>query len=560
LSVVDCQLPDQGLMENQSERRAAWRWFFIAMTGCAVLFGLLLNTHWVRSGEGEVYLALARHLALGQGYTFNGEPVAILPPLWPLTLAAAMRIGTAWIFLKLLPMGCMLGFLGMSYWIMLRFATPVRSAAAVLLTAILAQVYPLSIWFFSDAMFAVLAVACVLLAMQINEGRPWIWRAVLLVILSAASVAVRWNGVLWWLMILAALIKGDTTLFVKRRLPWVCAAICGIGCAATFIALRWYLRVRANQLDPRYDTFLAGAYALVNTPQNFRELLDRGVFTGGWIGGLLWDLLYDSRLLRPIGLLGGWVVLAGCSVTLQDGVRKHTWLWIAAAMQLLVLAVDWPHPMPRYLLPLAPLVIVGAWHGFERVGEMSNNRVVKVAVQLCITGLISSILLFNVPEYAMDLWAMRAPNFYRRYEAGVNRSFIAASEFAVEKTPKGQEIGITYRIRVNNRFRTTAGPMRTFYFITDRPVVLAPDDICDDNPSANPPLAQWAAQHNIRYFLWQPPIQAFYHFRGKPWKQAGFEEDAFDWRVYELRDGAFVRVRFPIADPMQMTRVPQFVH
>ena len=67
-----------------------------------------------------------RHLVLGKGYAFNGEPVAILPPLWPIVLAGAMKISTRWWFLKLVPMGCMAGFLGISYWVLLRFTTPRR--------------------------------------------------------------------------------------------------------------------------------------------------------------------------------------------------------------------------------------------------------------------------------------------------------------------------------------------------------------------------------------------------------------------------------------------------
>src|SRR5207244_1754349 len=120
--------------------------------------------------------------------------------------------------------------------------------------------------------------------------------------------------------------------------------------------------------------------------------------------------------------------------------------------------------------------------------------------------MIASIVLANAVEYAMDLWAMRCDDFYRHYEAGVNRSFIAASQFAADRTPSDQEIGVTYRIKVNGHGRTTAGPMRTFYFLTDHPIVLAEEKDGDVDPAQNPDLVQWAMKHNVRYFLWQPPI------------------------------------------------------
>ena len=73
-------------------------------------------------------------------------------------------------------MACMVGFLAISYWVMLRFTTPGEQRGGHPAdAALLSQIYPLSIYFFSDALFALLAMPCVLLAMHINEGnlRPW---------------------------------------------------------------------------------------------------------------------------------------------------------------------------------------------------------------------------------------------------------------------------------------------------------------------------------------------------------------------------------------------------
>ena len=438
-----------------------------------------------------------------------------------------------------------------------------------------------------------LAMACVLLAMQINEGKSSAWRTIAIAILGAASVAVRWNGVLWWLMIAAAVLRGyvpfSKTLRITRAptpspgtpgegggegsgggrdeqgdvnrtnphpnpLPVyrergpectliVCAFISGLACALTFIALRIHLRVRVDQLDPRYDTFLAGAYSLINTPQSFHELLVRTGLIGEWIEGLLWNLVFDWRMIRPVGLVGGWIVLISCTVVLIDGLRARTWLWLAASMQLLVLAFDWPHPMPRYLLPIAPMVILAAWNGFERIGLLlGGGKSIQILVKVCTSLFIASIIGINMIEYAMDAWAMRSSDFYGHYEGGVNRSFIAASRLASEITKPDEEIAITYQIHINGRPRTTAGPMRTFNFLTDRPVMLAPDELCATDPATNLSLAQWATDHHVRCFLWQPPIEVFYHFRGSPWKPKGFNEGDYDWRIYELTEGKFIQV------------------
>jgi hypothetical protein len=541
--------------KDEGNRPEVQRWFFVAFLGCCVLYLSLLNGYWVRSGDGEVYLGIARNLITHKGYTFNGQPVAILPPLWPIVLAGAMKISASWWFLKLLPMGCMIGFLSISYFIMLRFTTPKRSAIVVLLTALLAQVFPLAIWFFSDALFALLAVAALLLSMRVNEGRSSWMAAPMIVLLAAASVAVRWNGVLWWLMIAAALWRGRS--LSPRWTPggwrlFSIAFVSGLASAIVFLYLRRIMRVPADRIDPRYDPFLAGAYALVNTPENFHELLDRAMLTGGWIGGLLWDIVYDWRIVRPLGLLGGWVVLAACAVTGFEAIRHRTWIWIAAAMQLLVLAFDWPHPMPRYLLPLAPLVILAAWMGFDRIAELSKQRWISTVI---VRLFIASIVLLNFIPYAMEVWVQHTRNFYHHYEAGVNESFIAASQFAADRAPATQEVGITYRINVNGRYRTTAGPMRTFNFLTGRPVVLAPWELCDADPAHNHKLAEWVQEHNVHYFLWQPPIEAVYHFRGTKLNLKRHDEGDVDWRIYELRDGKLMQIALPALND-QVRTVP----
>src|SRR3954463_5075367 len=80
------------------------------------IYGLLQNPYWVPAGDSELYTAVARNLAIGQGYTFNGQPVAITPPGWPWMLAAVMKLTPYFLPLKLLAMTCMIGSLAIDYW------------------------------------------------------------------------------------------------------------------------------------------------------------------------------------------------------------------------------------------------------------------------------------------------------------------------------------------------------------------------------------------------------------------------------------------------------------
>ena len=87
---------------SESPQRAAWIggdpvgldrvcWIFsVALAG--LIFGLLANQHWVPGGDSELYVATARNLVLHhfsmRGYLFNGQPLTISPPGWPLRAGA----------------------------------------------------------------------------------------------------------------------------------------------------------------------------------------------------------------------------------------------------------------------------------------------------------------------------------------------------------------------------------------------------------------------------------------------------------------------------------------
>src|SRR5262245_33223716 len=95
--------------------RVASRLYAALVVALVAIYLLLQNPYWVRYGDGEVYLSIARSLANGNGYRFNGQPVAIVPPLWPMILAVAMKINPSLAFLKMLPLAAMIGFLLISY-------------------------------------------------------------------------------------------------------------------------------------------------------------------------------------------------------------------------------------------------------------------------------------------------------------------------------------------------------------------------------------------------------------------------------------------------------------
>src|SRR4051812_22123369 len=70
----------------QHAHTSRWAVVAVAVT-LLVAYGLLQNPYWVTGGDSEVYTCIARSLAQGKGFVFNGQPVAMVPPGWPLLLA-----------------------------------------------------------------------------------------------------------------------------------------------------------------------------------------------------------------------------------------------------------------------------------------------------------------------------------------------------------------------------------------------------------------------------------------------------------------------------------------
>src|SRR5207249_3230180 len=126
--------------------------FPLVLAALLLLYGLLQNRYWVPSGDSEVYISIARNLARGDGFKFNGQPVAMVPPGWPLVMAGVMKLTPYFLPLKLLVMSCMVVFFAIGYWIARRFVTPSKAALVILLTSILSVVYPATYWLISESL------------------------------------------------------------------------------------------------------------------------------------------------------------------------------------------------------------------------------------------------------------------------------------------------------------------------------------------------------------------------------------------------------------------------
>ncbi|HMB95530.1 MAG TPA: hypothetical protein VKK61_05785, partial [Tepidisphaeraceae bacterium] len=385
--------PDANAKPQADAMREDVKVWIITLAIVLVMYLLLQNRYWVPGGDSEVYTTIARNLATGNGYTFNGEPVSMVPPGWSTVMAAAMKISPTFLLLKLLTMSCMLGSLAIMYWICRRFASPKMCAIVIVLTGFLSHVYSLTFWLHSDALFCLISSAALLLAFQITEGKPARWRMVILILLCMAAVTVRWAGLLTWLLVAAVLLEGELRPRLSDR--WVRAFVTGLITLLTFLTLRQVLTVSLETQqkikefggtgdDPGTaiaDKTLAVSYQWINPAAGgMRGYIARVGLWGNWFAQLLWQplrLSSASGLLNTFSLLVGWIALGMLLLRAWLTAQHKHWFWLSLVIYSLGLGLNWPHPAARYLVPIAPLILLAIFMGLEDLPKLFPRTLLK---------------------------------------------------------------------------------------------------------------------------------------------------------------------------------------
>lgn len=588
-----------------------------------VMFLLLQNPYWVPGGDSEVYTAIARNLVAGKGYTFNGWKVSMVPPGWAWLMALVMWISPTFLALKLVNMSCMLGSLIFSYWICRRFASPVLSSLVILLTGILSYVYSLTFWLHSDALFCLTSSASLLLAMQINEGRNWKWRIPLLIALCGINVIVRWAGLFSWLLVAAALLSGHLRIPWSRTLPsmlftgrirdwrqsweaailtqsrkvfstgvnryWIAVLLSGVVTFATFQALRMALTVtrdEARQIKasggeigggeesapavPTADANVATTYSLFNpTHDGIFGLVGRAGTWGNWMSFLLWQpfrLAQANPLLGMISVAIGWTVLVPLLIQGFRAAVTGQWLWIAVLIYSFALAMNWPNANARYIVPIAPFIILGVFKALEWIRLRFPERGVVTTTKVLAGYFVASILLCNGALYACDVWAARSDDFYATYEAGLNKDLIAAAKWLNEQNVADGQIAVCERYVNLGRVKTSRLGLRATTMLTGKAIVSVPMRyLRSGDPRGNRHFLAWCRSEEIgvKYVLYQPEVSPWrvFHFRMGWLQEAMTDAPAIDtgagWRLYEIppQGEEAVRISLPPTSGWP-TRVP----
>jgi hypothetical protein len=584
--------------------RRDWGWFLILLGLLAGLYGLLINPYWVMAGDGETYLGIARELAQGNGFKHNGQPVGLIPPGWPILLAGGMHLTDQMWALKLIPAAMGIGFFGTCFWILRRYTTPGLATAACLTVGAAYPTVRLSFWFFSDLPFCFFFALALLLAHRIAETRvgwqPSAWRRfgepIVLCLMVAAAVSVRWNGVLLPAILGAVLVSGQPLWRPRLDLTWATAFLAaGVG-FATFFALRAVMAVDPAEVDPRYPLHLVRRYDYINQYEGAYTLeliKGRVELFGRWFAGMLWDPFWHARgTMRTLGNLLGWIALvSAAAMAAREAWHRRYWL-LGGFVMWLPVAITWPHPMARYLLPLGPLLVAGAVLGVpviaravtwsvmgERVGRIASPGDRRSAIDgvrrlgrrvgiLAGSVFFAGTILLNAPLLALEVYVQQSRPFYATTLGGAHRHLQAVGKHLATNGSDGDEIGVTYIRFRNGRYLKRLGWAWAINWLTDRPVQVIPARL-SVNPldrRRGPKLIEYMQERGIRWYVWQPPYGYYYHFPAGGWSMWLLDgrdprrlDEVWtnqprrlarqDWQLWELVGDELVRVEVePVED------------
>ncbi|MGC4030508.1 MAG: hypothetical protein QM754_02000 [Tepidisphaeraceae bacterium] len=443
------------------DRRRIRRWSFVVAGVLMILYLALQNPYWVPGGDSDFYVAIARSMARGQGFLYNGFPVAISPPGWPWAMAQVLKISPTFLALKLTAMLSMYGSLVIGYFIALRFLKPRIACWATILAGLLMPVYSLTYFLHSEGLYCLLSATALLLALRLREGRGGKLHIFGLIALSVAIPLVRFAGVFQLLPIVAVLMSGRRGLPLVQR-HWKTALVCALMIVGVWVGTREALKVSkedqkkwaleggigtgetdveeqpsSNEMNgPTIDQGMKDAK---HGP--VREYLDRTWRAGKWFSWTLWQ---PSRFVSVIKAADVFVILLGWGVILMLGylavveAKRGEWLWVSLALYTGGLCLNWDNPNSRYFVPVAPLIIVGLILATRRLSARIPLATFDLWKWLR-RGLVYSILLCNLAMYGVDVIVMRNPKFYETFEAGQHKDLIAISHYLMSLPPQPAE-------------------------------------------------------------------------------------------------------------------------
>ncbi len=325
----------------------------LAAACVAVIYLAGVTGKWWPTPDSALYLSLARSLANGEGYRFNGSPCNIVTPGLPAILAGLrMLFGPGFWAPNLFMALCGLGSLALIYLSVARLSDK-RTALAVALATGLSYTY-----FFSshriltDAPFAALFWAILYAYIRYRSGSArWL---ILAGLLSVSAVAVRAPGILF-LGALAVSVIPDRPPGVSSRKGLIPAGVILAILVVLGVGFFIVARMASNETQIYAGAIMSKVNAapmvhLRNIGMGLRQL------------PMTVSEMFTSQETYFVGLPAlGLIGIGGAGLWR----RRQRFILPLIVISVLALALYGSGHMvrPRYLMPIQPLLILAMIEG-----------------------------------------------------------------------------------------------------------------------------------------------------------------------------------------------------
>jgi hypothetical protein len=282
--------------------------------------------------------------------------------------------------------------------------------------------------------------------------------------------------------------------------------------------------------------------------------------SGKWMASVLWMPLYLGVTNPAIGQgtnLLGWLLILLCGLVAWRGARERKWLWLGAMLYCAGMIFRVRVPNPRYLMPVAPLVILAIWLGLEQLMKASRSERSRNTWSVLAKAFLFSVAAVNLALWCTDVYVNRSSHFYKTYRAGEAENLVSSAQYMRAHGVKDGQIAVNQFYVNLDRERTNGRALRATVMLTDRGVRGGPAG-CLAEP--NEALMKWAAKLDVKYYLYRPPVSPWraLHFKVR-WLQELLTKqknipDNPSWVLYELRKDGAHKVDLPEME--EMSRVP----
>lgn len=432
-------MPDQTLQPDNllqrplaaMPRRAGW---FLMVIVVAV-YAAGLSADWSVGKDSGLFLNLARNVFRGQGYTLAGYPHMHVPPGFPMLLAGLMSLGATSFLALNVAMGLMgLATVGLVY-LMLRQL--VHRDWAILLTlafALTHEMFQRSGEILSDVPFMLLVTAALwmyLRGLRADKPSASLWEVASVLLIASA----------WMRMVAFPLAAGAAVGLLisswrtRRGRAAANVVLVAIGLAAT---LAFFIYYRSTHLDP-----IASSYP------GTLDRLSRGSFIVNYVVGPMQHLYIASGQLSRL-IIAQRMPLIVCTIVLvlpmivamAARMRRGEFVTpLATVVYVAALGVASEDPKTRYLLPVAPLLILLMIEGYIALVALAA-RLFRNSPQwrpqyhyVAPLALLTLALAMNLPLVGRTLVQKHQRDFFLNQQHGDWKGEILAGEFLKQRQP-----------------------------------------------------------------------------------------------------------------------------